>query len=297
MIHLGFVACVLTGVVAASPSADAGVPLGRDEWLRQVSVQQVRVVSFEQDQKQYALPPPNKFKLEDHKKLAQKLGGPSGRCTDWLVSAQLRQDLFHQQQNEAHFDNCAIDQGAAYVASLVGEAQAAAKRLADATSPAAKDSALADGMLALGRALHATQDFYAHTNYLELEDETAPPPTALGNVALPRLWTADGRNALKQWVKDKGLHSGTWPIPPMASSRCGEHPEKHGELAKDSRDTPRGGRALARHPSWGKTEYDAAHALAERASIEFLSAAMPAGLIDACGPNLGFLLMTEKRSP
>ena len=96
-----------------------------------------------------------KFSLPNHFQLIKALKGTKRRCTVELIAAQWRQDLLHQGDSFAHFDNCAFDPGVAFVQEQLAQAKTSADH--DAFG------AMAD----LGRALHAIEDFYAHSNYVE----------------------------------------------------------------------------------------------------------------------------------
>ena len=77
---------------------------------------------------------------------------------DTIIRANLRQDWPRGQLHpEYHFDNCAFAAGEAFVSQ---QRQAARSAL----SAKNREAALA----ALGRLLHARQDFYAHSNWVRL---------------------------------------------------------------------------------------------------------------------------------
>ncbi|WP_437337935.1 hypothetical protein [Sorangium sp. So ce394] len=71
-------------------------------------------------------------------------------------------DVAFHFSNAAHFDDCNFSGGAAFVAA----SQAEAVRALGPGIPLLDGDARA--MLAFGRSLHAVQDFYAHTNWVEL---------------------------------------------------------------------------------------------------------------------------------
>lgn len=79
-----------------------------------------------------------------------------------LVTGNVSTDPTFLLVNAAHFDDCNFSGGAAFVASYQAKA-------VQALGPG---MALLDGdalaMLAFSRSLHAVQDFYAHTNWVEL---------------------------------------------------------------------------------------------------------------------------------
>jgi len=74
-----------------------------------------------------------------------------------VCEANVRQDnLIGQLHSEYHFDNNRISEGFAYIAAQREQAVAAMASGSD------------KAWVAFGRALHAAQDFYAHTNYVNL---------------------------------------------------------------------------------------------------------------------------------
>ncbi|XXX80790.1 hypothetical protein WMF30_18715 [Sorangium sp. So ce134] len=79
-----------------------------------------------------------------------------------LKVANVSTDVAFKFDNAAHFDDCNFSGGAAFVAAK----QAEAVRALGPGIPLLDGDALA--ILAFGRSLHAVQDFYAHTNWVEL---------------------------------------------------------------------------------------------------------------------------------
>jgi hypothetical protein len=148
------------------------------------------------------------FELGDHRQMARDLSGDSAVCSEWLMAAQWRQDIIRQNMNEAHFDNCAFEAGAAYVASQLKEATRYASELSRSKTAAAHSDQLADGLLAMGRALHAIQDFYAHSNFVELADAGEPADRSLAAVARPPVWTDAGAATILALAKSQRLYSG-----------------------------------------------------------------------------------------
>lgn len=77
-----------------------------------------------------------------------------------LIAGNVSTDVQFALDNASHFDDCNFSGGAALVAAN----QAAAVQALGAAPPAGD----AQAMLAFSRSLHAVQDFYAHTNWVEL---------------------------------------------------------------------------------------------------------------------------------
>lgn len=281
------VSCSLTATFARAEETN-----GRAEILDLVTTEQVRLLRLEDDGYHVAGEGSKPFALSVHKKMVAELAGDNARCTDILVSAQWQQDVLHQTLNAAHFDNCAFEEGMDYVQAQIREAHDQGRRYEGEAS--GREAALEKGLQAIGRALHAVQDFYSHSNYLELQDQNLARNTKLQDVPLPSFWSDAGRAEINQLLKKKRLHSGTWPLPLKASKKCAKQ-TSHGELAKDNADTKNGKRKVEHHSSWGMNLHEAAAALALRASVSLVSTEMPAPFKTACGKSVGMLLFVEGR--
>ena len=79
-----------------------------------------------------------------------------------LITGNVSTDIQFALDNAAHFDDCNFSGGAA----LVAASQATAVQALGPSVALPAGDALA--MLAFSRSLHALQDFYAHTNWVEL---------------------------------------------------------------------------------------------------------------------------------
>jgi len=181
--------------------------------------------------------------------------------------AQLRramyvQDTIHQFESKAHFDNCDFDGGIAYLGQLLAETDrhvSAAQRATDARQRAA---AVERAFFALGQGLHAIQDFYAHSDYVERQVTTAAKPT---DIPVIRPWR-DSDHARINVLRAGGLVSGFvfWGFP----QRCPAGSAWHSELAKDSPRTKSG--AVVVRSLENLTQYQIAVFLAREASKDFL---------------------------
>lgn len=176
------------------------------------------------------------------------------------------QDILHQFESRAHFDNCDFDSAMDYIAELLAEAGthvAAAQRAKSEGDTAAMRAAALRAFLALGQAIHGVQDFYAHTNYIELQAAKTTDHTAF-EVVLP--WRPAGRERIKA-LQAEGLISGYvfWGFP----QKCPANTASHGDLAKDSADT-KSGRKLVPHLQ-NMSQYRIAVFLAREASTKFMT--------------------------
>jgi hypothetical protein len=95
----------------------------------------------------------------------------SPRALEVIVAANRKQDALSGQigHNEYHFDNNAIDEGNRYIKEQRGFV------LAALLSPG-----VLSAWIAFGRLIHTAQDFYAHTNYIQmwLDQHDGTPPAA-----------------------------------------------------------------------------------------------------------------------
>ena len=182
-----------------------------------------------------------------------------------LWKALYLQDTYHQFESKVHFDNCDFDDGLDYIADLLREcdgliAKSEAERRAGRQGAA--DNYVRQAFFSLGQALHGIQDFYAHSNFVELMKNSGRD---LIDVEPVPVWLDEGRQQVKQ-LQSRGLISGyvSWGTP----KRCGAGVPSHRELAKDSRTMKSGGVVV---PRWENlTQYDAAYLLARASSSAFL---------------------------
>ncbi len=203
-------------------------------------------------------------------------------CSWQLAAAQWTQDVAAARQSEAHFDNCAFDAAVAFIDDRLTEA-----------GEDVKASQYADAMFALGQALHAIQDFYSHSNYIELmvsahpNDARAARPIAF--------WRTEGVGAL-QALRAHSLISGRVSYSIAAGKRCNANAPLHDQIAKDSPSFSAHARTLI--PGWqNRTYYVAALDAAEKATQEFLSYSFRRWpeLGRACGKPVGYLTIVERR--
>ena len=176
---------------------------------------------------------PVMFNIGYHSELTEKANGGvlDQQQLGFVVVANVAQDLL-QTQSQVHFDNCDFPGGVAHIAAE----WAAIDQLAD------KYSEVALG--AFGALLHTTQDFYAHSNWIELHVNQAPIPVWDQQLAtLP-----------------PGIVSGTWWI--GFPKLCGPGAPTHDQLNKDSPNSKEGAKVVPSGPNQGKSLFDLAFATA-----------------------------------
>jgi hypothetical protein len=230
------------------------------------------------------------FDLPSHKELLKDLA--DNPYIGQLRTALYVQDIRHQFESKAHFDNCHFEGAQTYLGSLIEEAgghanDAAAARTggdANAATAAAKKA-----FFALGQALHAVQDFYAHTNYVELQ---APKAKEAGDIPVIAPWRKADQDKIAD-LRKAGLVSGHvfWGFP----KDCPANTISHHDLAKDSADT-KSGKKLVPHLN-NLSQYRLAVFLARQASLQLMQEAFQRWpvLKDINGPNVAFEIVLDRR--
>jgi Heterokaryon incompatibility protein Het-C. len=183
-----------------------------------------------------------------------------------MRDAMYWQDSIHQFESKAHFDNCAFEDSERYIGELLAEidrrvATAQQLRAQDRTEAAANEAALA--FFALGQALHAVQDFYAHSNYVEILRDDG---VRYEDCPIIAVWTAAGAAKIAQLRQTRNLHSGyvVWGV----EKKCPDATEDHHDLNKDSDRSVRGRQHVK---AWeNRTLHTVAADLALDASVAFL---------------------------
>ncbi len=227
------------------------------------------------------------FGFDGHK-IANKLKGIKRSCFLELNKAMYWQDSIHQFQSKAHFDNCDFDNSLKYINELVAEVDVLLKSTDGfKEKDKHKHKRVLSAMFSLGQALHAVQDFFAHSNYIELMEKSHEN---LEDIPDLRLWGKEASDILK---KIKGLHSGKvwWGIPKVCK---GEVPSHH-DLAKDDGNTLSGGKRITR---WENiSQYDLAKNLASHASFEFMKDSFNRWdvLKDVCGDTAIYSVFIDRR--
>lgn len=227
------------------------------------------------------------FSLSTHQWVTAEL-----ECSEWLNEAHYRQDIVEQVLSSAHFDNCDFEGAFKRIDERLVEARALAVR-----------GKRAEAMRVLGQILHALQDFYAHSNYVELMEQVYP--TSLSAVRPLLLWTPEGRAAISQLRdgKMKGtvlpngmrLFTGVvwwgWP------QKCDAGTPSHGEMAKDSLETDNGKKPAPE--AWKGRRFHIARQLAQAESLAFLTQTVGRWpeLRGACGNALAFTVFHDRRKP
>lgn len=230
------------------------------------------------------------FDMATHKKVLEGL--VSNPYVAELRKALYVQDIWHQFESKAHFDNCDFDGATQYLAELIDEAG----KHADSTQAAklsnnasAMEDAAKRAFFALGQALHTVQDFYAHTNYVELQ---APKFEKITDMKILAPWRSAGRDQIEQ-LRKEGLVSGYvfWGIP----QKCPSSTISHHDLAKDSATTKSGMKIVAHLQNF--SQYRIAVFLAREASQLLMDDAFKRWPIlkEVNGENVAFEVVLDRR--
>lgn len=213
-----------------------------------------------------------------------------------LRKALYLQDSYHQFESKAHFDNCAFGDAIGYIDSLLAEIEThveAAKGSKDRGDTDAVETSMLKAFFALGQALHGVQDFYAHSNYVELSVDKVKKSTDIEVIAP---WRKSGKDRINEMVglpAGKGLVSGFvfWGFP----QTCAPGTLSHADLAKDKATTPSGKVKVAHLEN--RSRYQIAVQLAREASQELINDAFRRWplLKETNGENVAFEVLVDRR--
>jgi hypothetical protein len=157
------------------------------------------------------------------------------RQTDLVVFGNLVSDA-NLGSSGVHFDNCAFPEGSGRVANCWRLIESEADRFSERA------------LKAFGGLLHTTQDFYAHSNWIELHKSSPIPIWDQAPSSLPA-----------------GMFSGT--IIQEEPKRCSDGTPGHDELNKDTDGSEEGKKKVAGGPNDGKTYFELAFGAAVDASV------------------------------
>ena len=230
------------------------------------------------------------FDTASHKKVLDGL--LSNKYVGELRKALYLQDTYHQFKSKVHFDNCDFDDSINYINELLSEVNdhvAAAMAKQEQGNKAATEGAILKAFFTLGQALHGVQDFYAHTNYVEMSVEQAKKSTDI-DIVLP--WKQSGKDRIQELI-GKGLVSGYvfWGFP----QKCQGSTLSHAEMAKDNATTPSGAVKLPHLKN--QNRYQIAIQLARRASQELIDDAFRRWplLKEVNGEYVAFEVLVDRR--
>lgn len=166
---------------------------------------------------------------------ADQSGGFESWYVDIMVEANLREDD-DEVTSAIHFDNCTFAEGAKKIKNDWNRIWQQNNRLS------------IDAAASLGRILHTVQDFYAHSNWIELHLASSPIP----------LWD------FSMSTLPAGIVSGTWAA--GQPKKCGAGAPSHEQLAKDKPTQPESKKIVKSGPNKGKTYFELVYEAALRAT-------------------------------
>ena len=175
------------------------------------------------------------FELQYHAALTEQAcpDDPTIRANLWMiVAANLATDS-DQFNSELHFDNCTFALGAQRIVDLW--------KLIE--SPIQENP-----YVTFGTMIHTVQDFYAHSNWVELHEGASPV----------RVWDLNGGSLPADIVS--GVFWLDWP------KLCGPNAPTHAQLNKDSPESEEGSKVVQSGPNAGKKLFDLAFAAALQAT-------------------------------
>lgn len=181
--------------------------------------------------------PMPRFKPQYHASITEQAndGVLDGDQLNVVVSANVAVDL-NQFDSCLHFDNCAFDCSV----EAINRRWALIDEQSDRFGPVALN--------AFGGLLHTTQDFYSHSNWVELHVDQDPIP----------VWDQIVANLPTDIV------SGTFPLD--WPKKCGPGAPTHGELNKDDPSSKEGQKIVDSGPNKGSSLFTLAFDAATAAS-------------------------------
>lgn len=177
------------------------------------------------------------FEIGYHAALTEQANGGllDAEQLAYVVAANMAQDLL-QTSSFVHFDNCDFPGGIDHVAAEWAIIDGVGSRFAE---PA---------LAAFGALLHTTQDFYAHSTWIELHADQSPIPVWDQTLAsLP-----------------PAIVSGTWWL--GSPKLCVAGTPSHSQLNKDSPNSAEGRKLVESGPNAGRSLFQLAFDTALEAS-------------------------------
>lgn len=230
------------------------------------------------------------FDTSTHKKVLEDL--ISNEYIAELRRALYLQDTYHQFESKAHYDNCDFDGANDYIDILWEEVDIhvrAGREAKDKGDEPGLTAAVKKAFFALGQALHGAQDFYAHTNYVELSVDGVKKST---DIPIVTPWKPTGKDRIKKLLGN-GLVSGYvfWGFP----QKCLSETPSHADLAKDKATTTSGAVKVSHLEN--RNHYQIAVQLAREASQELIDDAFQRWplLKEVNGKHVAFEILVDRR--
>jgi hypothetical protein len=177
------------------------------------------------------------------------------RCLAILRAEQLLQDTAGVLSAPVHFDNCTFDEGLKLILKRTDEGNRCVEH-------ECWDQALG----AYGAAIHTVQDFYAHSNWVELGVKSG---SSIDDYANLKLWTETGGATVRERAKNHELLSG-YSLPTVPHD-CPSKTPTHSDLGKESANGPPGSNPTNSEKWCNLNYYDSALRLASIATVQYFA--------------------------
>jgi hypothetical protein len=188
-------------------------------------------------------------------------------CMKILKCAQWYQDIFYFFKAKAHFDNCCFAEGINHINRRLETIEKEFRKIQIVADRRKRARIFRKMLFNAGRIAHSIQDFYAHSNYVELMQETYLNAREVPPV---ELWTPAGQKRILNLSGGRLISGKTFYTFPR---RCPPGAVSHKKLSKDSARYIAGKKATR----WINSEkpqnyngFEAAALLAEQETYHFL---------------------------
>lgn len=149
-----------------------------------------------------------------------------------LNKALWNQDFWHFFSSAAHFDNCSFHDGIEKIKEIQNEIDVNYQKLQTETNAKKRRELTEKIIFQMGKILHATQDFFAHSNFVEIMQKQF---TNIEDVPTPDFWSEIGQKNVLSLV-GKGLVSEKFLL--SFPKKCPANSSKH--IQKDTFKTKAG---------------------------------------------------------
>lgn len=227
------------------------------------------------------------FDTSSHKELLDKLA--KNIYLSELRHALYFQDSIHQFESRAHFDNCDFDSAITYINDLLNETNEHVQKAQSQKEKEDKEIAMKKAYFSLGQAIHAVQDFYAHSNFVEL---MVPKAKSADDLIVVEPWTSEGKAIIAKLAEQKLLSGYVfWGLP----QKCEKDSISHSDLAKDSPDTKSGKIKIAHFQN--QSQYKVALFLARKTSVALMKYAFKRWPLmkEMGGSEMAFEVLIDRR--
>lgn len=184
-----------------------------------------------------------------------------------LNKALWHQDLLAFLGSRHHFDNCAFSEGIEQINQHFEANEADYLKLQNTTNEKEKKQIRERIIFRTGRLLHSTQDFFSHSNFVELMQEKH---SKIEEVPLADFWTKEGQKQILQLSRNDLVSEKFFLSFPH---RCTQNNSQTQNLSKDS-PKKMAGKKITRWKNFqtnsNYTAFEAAMIFAEKSTYHIL---------------------------